>query len=716
MLGDRRAADLRPAPRRPRPSPRHHARRRGRHAVRRLRRRHQGAHRPRRRRRRARLARGSPSPSLASVVAFYASARGMQDGEAVPVIAATSTAANVSCILGGIVVFGDPMPADTLGIVLQVLAFAMVVVGRAGHAAAGARRRAQRERLAQPSRAAHAARRRHALAAARLATRRRAPRWTHPRRRARSVVPIGVTASTNGRGGRMAAVEEPIDHARPAGAGAPAPVDALHAAWAPSTTARGADHRPRRGLPRLRRARQPLLRRARRAVLREHRPRPRRRRPGRRRPGQGARLLHQLVLRAPEVRSSSPRAIAELAPGDLNRVFFTSRRLGGGRVRAQALPPVPQAHGQPRALQGHLAQARLPRHDDGRAHRDRHPRRAARRSSRCSPAPRTCRTRTPYRPEVDDPAEAIRERIEFEGPETVSLRDPRARAELGRLLRAAARATSSACARSATSTASCFISDEVICSWGRLGEWFGAERFGYEPDLITTAKGLTSSYAPMGAVIASDRVFAPFADGTALVRARASPSAGTRSPPRSRWPTSTCSSTRASSSTCARNEGAFRRDARRRCATSRSSATCAAWATSGRSSWSRTATTKATFTEEECDWLLRDFLSRRAVPARADLPRRRPRRPGDPALAAADRRARSSSRRSRRCCGRRSRRRRRRLRPRAEPRAHRSATSSSDLDIRLVAGEEGAGPAASAGCTSPSSPTRRRGCRAASCC
>ena len=66
--------------------------------------------------------------AIASVVAFYASARGMQDGEAVPVIASTSTAANVSCILGGIVVFGDPMPADTLGIVLQGLAFAMVII------------------------------------------------------------------------------------------------------------------------------------------------------------------------------------------------------------------------------------------------------------------------------------------------------------------------------------------------------------------------------------------------------------------------------------------------------------------------------------------------------------------------------------------------------------------------------------------------------------
>jgi drug/metabolite transporter (DMT)-like permease len=64
---------------------------------------------------------------LASVVAFYASARSLQDGEAVPVIAATSTAANVSCILGGILVFGDPMPSDALGIAIQAVAFTLVV-------------------------------------------------------------------------------------------------------------------------------------------------------------------------------------------------------------------------------------------------------------------------------------------------------------------------------------------------------------------------------------------------------------------------------------------------------------------------------------------------------------------------------------------------------------------------------------------------------------
>ena len=48
--------------------------------------------------------------SLASVAAFYASARGLQDGEAVPVIAITGTAANISGIAGGILVFGDPLP------------------------------------------------------------------------------------------------------------------------------------------------------------------------------------------------------------------------------------------------------------------------------------------------------------------------------------------------------------------------------------------------------------------------------------------------------------------------------------------------------------------------------------------------------------------------------------------------------------------------------
>jgi len=58
------------------------------------------------------------------------------------------------------------------------------------------------------------------------------------------------------------------------------------------------------------------------------------------------------------------------------------------------------------------------------------------------------------------------------------------------------------------------VSDEVICSFGRLGEWFGAQRYDYQPDIITTAKGLTSAYAPMGAMLVSDRLAEPFLEGT----------------------------------------------------------------------------------------------------------------------------------------------------------------------------------------------------------
>jgi len=67
----------------------------------------------------------------ASVAAFYASARGLQDGEAVPVIAVTGTAANITGIAGGIIVFGDPMPGHTVGIVLQAFAFILVIVASA---------------------------------------------------------------------------------------------------------------------------------------------------------------------------------------------------------------------------------------------------------------------------------------------------------------------------------------------------------------------------------------------------------------------------------------------------------------------------------------------------------------------------------------------------------------------------------------------------------
>jgi drug/metabolite transporter (DMT)-like permease len=66
-----------------------------------------------------------------SAAAFYASARSLQDGEAVAVIAITGTAANIATIAGGIIVFGDPMPSDALGIAVQALAFVLVIVASA---------------------------------------------------------------------------------------------------------------------------------------------------------------------------------------------------------------------------------------------------------------------------------------------------------------------------------------------------------------------------------------------------------------------------------------------------------------------------------------------------------------------------------------------------------------------------------------------------------
>jgi adenosylmethionine-8-amino-7-oxononanoate aminotransferase len=112
-----------------------------------------------------------------------------------------------------------------------------------------------------------------------------------------------------------------------------------------------------------------------------------------------------------------------------------------------------------------------------------------------------------------DLAEKIAEKIEFEGPDTVA-------AVILEPVQNAGGCFTPPEGYFARVREICdeygvlFISDEVICSWGRLGEWFGALRYGYQPDIITTAKGLTSAYAPMGAMIVSDRIAEPFLHGT----------------------------------------------------------------------------------------------------------------------------------------------------------------------------------------------------------
>ena len=70
------------------------------------------------------------------------------------------------------------------------------------------------------------------------------------------------------------------------------------------------------------------------------------------------------------------------------------------------------------------------------------------------------------------------------------------------------------------------VSDEVICAFGRLGHWFGAERYDYRPDIVTMAKGLTSGYSPLGAMAVSDRLVEPF-----LTRGELPPRRHLRRPP-----------------------------------------------------------------------------------------------------------------------------------------------------------------------------------------
>jgi adenosylmethionine-8-amino-7-oxononanoate aminotransferase len=59
------------------------------------------------------------------------------------------------------------------------------------------------------------------------------------------------------------------------------------------------------------------------------------------------------------------------------------------------------------------------------------------------------------------------------------------------------------------------VSDEVICAFGRLGYYFGSERYGYQPDIITFAKGVTSGYSPLGGMLVRDELMEPFNEGTA---------------------------------------------------------------------------------------------------------------------------------------------------------------------------------------------------------
>ena len=82
------------------------------------------------------------------------------------------------------------------------------------------------------------------------------------------------------------------------------------------------------------------------------------------------------------------------------------------------------------------------------------------------------------------------------------------------------------------------VSDEVICGFGRTGQWFGCEHYGTRPDLMSMAKALSSGYLPIGGVMVGDRVAKTLIEQGRRVRAMASPTRRIRCALRWRWPTS----------------------------------------------------------------------------------------------------------------------------------------------------------------------------------
>ena len=246
-----------------------------------------------------------------------------------------------------------------------------------------------------------------------------------------------------------------------------------------------------------------------------------------------------------------PRAIelagevASLAPGDLNRVFFVS---GGSEAVESAWKLARQyymARGEKRLVRRSTSRRRgTTRSWPRRARRDatrRSPatsrttarrsarsrstasRRCAPRSSRSSPRCATCATRTATtgrrrRRRRSSPRfllDDLEQAILAMDPETVCLVHMEPVQNSGGAFTPPAGYWAGV--RALCDEYDILLSaDEVITAFGRLGYWFGSERYDIRPDIVTSAKGLSSSYAAIGAVIATDRVMEPFLESTAM--------------------------------------------------------------------------------------------------------------------------------------------------------------------------------------------------------
>ena len=399
---------------------------------------------------------------------------------------------------------------------------------------------------------------------------------------------------------------------------------------------RDPDHRPRRWLLRLGRARQALPRRAQRAVLREHRPRPRRHRAGRRRPGEpssaSSRSGPTRTRRRSSWRRRSPSSRPATSTASSSRAAAPRRSSRRSSSRASTT----SSSGKPNEDEGHRPRDRLPRHHAGRARGDRH--------HRAAPAVRAVHARRLPRAEhqrstgsrrgygVETLADAIEAAHRVRGARHGRRRVPRAGPERRRLLRPARGLLPARARDLRRATTCCWSPTRSSARWGRLGEWFGAQRYDYQPDMITTAKGITSAYAPLGAVIVVATASpSRSSEGDELVRPRLHvrrPPDGLRGRARQHRRLRAGGRPRA---TCARNEAGLRGDARvlrdipivgdvRGAGYFHAIELVKDQETQGSAS-----------TTTEAEQLLRGFLGPRLFTRRPDLPRRRPRRPGRPA-------------------------------------------------------------------------------------
>jgi taurine--2-oxoglutarate transaminase len=223
---------------------------------------------------------------------------------------------------------------------------------------------------------------------------------------------------------------------------------------------------------------------------------------------QAEKLPYISPFQAFEGRAVLGRKLASLWPGDLSKTFFT---LGGAEANENAVKMAKLATGRQKVLASYRSYhgstyATMALTGDPRRWPNEMP-----------PMPGVVHVLDPYhgpQREVDDAQTAlaiVEETIALEGPSTIAafILEPVAGTN-GVLIPPDGYlpGVRELCTRHGIM----LIADEVMCGWGRTGEWFAVDHWDVVPDLLTTAKGLTSCYAPLGAVALSPRVAAAFED------------------------------------------------------------------------------------------------------------------------------------------------------------------------------------------------------------